>query len=105
MSGSLGSIALPDRSGSRSAQLTNWDAIVGVKGRVAFGADRRWFVPFYADVGGGDSDRTYQVMTGLGYRFGWGEVVGQWRYLDYDFGAKADKLAFGGAALAFNFRW
>ena len=105
VSGNLGPIPLPDRSGSRGAQLANWDAIVGVKGRFAFGADRRWFVPFYVDVGAGDSDRTYQAMTGLGYRFGWGEMVGQWRYLDYDFGDKVDKLAFGGAALAFNFRW
>jgi hypothetical protein len=83
LSGNIDSIALPDRSGSRSANVKNWDGIVGVKGRVAFGADRSWFVPYYADVGTGESDLTYQLMTGIGYSFKWGEMVAHWRYLDY----------------------
>jgi hypothetical protein len=105
LSGNVGSIALADRSGARSADLTNWDAIVGVKGRVALSADRKWFAPYYADVGGGDSELTYQLMGGIGYSFKWGDLVAQWRYLDYDFGDKVDKLSFNGLAVAAVFRW
>ena len=105
LSGNIGSIALADRSGSRSVNLKNWDAIVGVKGRYSFSADRTWFVPYYADIGGGDSKLTYQLMTGIGYSFKWGDLVAQWRYLDYDFGDKVDKLSFSGMALAAIFRW
>jgi hypothetical protein len=104
LNGSLGGLAV-DGSGSRTQELTNWDFIVGVKGRVSFGEGRRWFVPYYGDIGAGDSDLTYQLMTGIGYAFPWGEVVGQWRYLRYDFGQAIDKLAFNGPAIAFNFRW
>jgi hypothetical protein len=105
LSGNVGSIALPDRSGSRKVSMTNWDAIVGVKGRYSFGAERQWFVPYYADIGTGDSDLTYQLMTGVGYSFKWGEMVGFWRYLDYDLGGAIDKMSFSGPGIALNFRW
>jgi hypothetical protein len=32
-------------------------------------------------------------------------MVAQWRYLNYDFGDKIDKLSFSGPAVAVNFRW
>jgi hypothetical protein len=105
LTGNLGAIALPDRDGNRSATLTNWDAIVGVKGRFTFGADRRWFVPYYADIGTGESDLTYQLMTGVGYAFQWGELVAQWRYLDYDLDGSIQSLTVNGPAVAVNFRW
>lgn len=105
LSGNIGSIALTDRSGSRKANLKHWDGIVGVKGRFSFGANREWFVPYYADVGAGQSDLTYQLMAGIGYALQWGEMVAQWRYLDYDFGKAIDKLSFNGPAIAVHFRW
>jgi hypothetical protein len=105
LGGNVGSIALTDLSGNRSVSVSNWDAIVGVKGRVALGAGRTWFLPYYADVGGGNSKLTYQLMTGIGYSFKWGDLVAQWRYLDYDFGEKVDKLIFNGLAVAAVFRW
>lgn len=42
-----------------------YDAIVGVRGSYRFGDTGRWRVPYYADVGAGDSDLTWQAMTGL----------------------------------------
>jgi hypothetical protein len=105
LSGNVGSIPVGDRAGVRSVSVRNWDGIVGVKGRFSFGTDRRWFVPYYADVGAGDSDLTYQLLTGIGYSFQWGEMVAQWRYLSYDLGLKIDKLSFNGPAVALNFRW
>ena len=77
------------RTGNKEIDETVWDGIVGVKGRYAFGADRRWFVPFYGDIGTGESDLTWQAAAGVGYAFRWGEVIALWRYIDYKF--KSDK--------------
>ena len=76
---------LPTRSGEASVDGNNWDAIVGLKGRYYLGAERRWFLPYYADVGGGQSKLTWQVNAGVGYKFDWGSVFATYRYLDYQF--------------------
>jgi hypothetical protein len=76
---------LPTRSGKASVDGTDWDAIVGLKGRYFFGVERRWFLPYYADVGTGQSKLTWQINAGVGYRFDWGSVFATWRYLDYEF--------------------
>jgi hypothetical protein len=107
LAGNIGTVPLPGRAGSLSAGISNWDGIIGVKGKLVFGADRKWFAPYYLDVGTGDSDLTWQAMAGVGYAFSWGEVVGAWRYLDYKM--KADKpieeLNFNGPAIAAVFHW
>lgn len=107
LAGNVGSVALPGRAGSREAKLQNWDAIVGVKGRLTLGAERKWFVPYYVDVGAGESQLTWQAMTGIGYSFGWGDVVGAWRYLDYKMksGGAIDSLNLSGPTLAAVFHW
>ena len=74
-SSSVGSHPLAGRSGSTAVSDTLWDAIVGVKGNYTFGAERQWFVPFYFDIGTGQSDLTYQIVGGIGYRYKWGDVV------------------------------
>jgi hypothetical protein len=43
-------------------------------------------VPYYLDVGTGESDFTWQAMTGLGYSWKSVDVNAAWRYLDYDVG-------------------
>jgi len=107
LGGNIGPVALADRAGSREAGLHNWDAIVGIKGRFAFGQSRKWFVPYYLDIGTGDSDLTTQAMAGVGYSFGWGDVVASWRYLDYDMksGKAIQDLNFSGPAIAAVFHW
>ena len=107
VSGNVGSIPLPGRAGLSVVGLSNWDAIVGVKGRQAFGPDRRWFVPYYADIGTGESDLTVQVMGGIGYSFPWGDVVGSWRYIDYEMksGKAIESLDFNGPSISIVFRW
>lgn len=106
-SANIGPIVGPGRTGKSEAKLTNWDAIVGVKGRLAFGNSREWFVPYYVDVGTGDSDLTWQAIGGIGYAFSWGEVLAAWRYLDYKFksGQKAEDLNFNGPAIGVAFRF
>ena len=76
---------LPTRSGEASVDGTDWDAIVGLKGRYYLGAERKWFLPYYVDVGAGQSKLTWQVNAGVGYKFDWGSVFATWRYLDYQF--------------------
>jgi hypothetical protein len=105
--GAFGSITPPPRTGNRGASADQWDAIVGLKGRFGFGADHNWVMPFYFDVGAGDSDLTWQAMLGFGYAFGWGDLGVAWRYLDYDLksdGAIQD-LNFNGPAAGVTFRW
>jgi hypothetical protein len=106
-SGNLGPISPAGRTGTSEVNQTLWDGIVGVKGRYAFGANREWVVPFYADVGTGQSDLTWQAAAGIGYAFRWGEIVAMWRYLDYNM--KADKpiedVNFNGPMFGVTLRW
>ena len=69
--------------------------------------DGNWYVPYYVDVGTGDSDLTWQAVAGIGYAFRWGEVFAAWRYLDYDFKSSSniEKLNFNGPGLGVAFRW
>jgi hypothetical protein len=108
LTGNVGPIALPDRSGAREVSDKNWDAIVGVKGRAGgLGADGKWYVPYYVDIGTGESKLTYQAMAGIGYQFGWGDVVASWRYLAYEMksGKLIEQLDFNGPQISAVFRW
>lgn len=106
-SADIGGVSPPPRSGSHEIKAKVWDGIVGVKGRLAFGGDREWFVPYYADVGTGDSELTWQGVAGLGYAFRWGELFAAWRYLDYKFksGSPIEDVNLNGPALGVAFRW
>jgi hypothetical protein len=106
-SGNFGPVTPPPLTGSRQESVEQWDAIVGVRGRVAFGADNRWSVPYHFDAGTGDSDLTWQAMAGIACEFGWGDLAIAWRYLDYDAGPDGPiaDMNFSGPAIGANFRW
>jgi hypothetical protein len=97
------SIILP-RSGSVSKSQSVTTGIVGAKGRVKLG-ESNWFVPFYVDVGGGNSVTTWQAAAGIGYAYPWGDVRLDYRYMSFD--QNGDKLIkdldMGGLALGVNF--
>ncbi|HET9692940.1 MAG TPA: hypothetical protein VFP48_01035, partial [Steroidobacteraceae bacterium] len=78
--GDISSLPVVERTGSAQARQTQWDAIVGLKGRALLGTEARWYVPYHLDVGAGESDYTLQAMLGLGYSFGRVDVLGVWRY-------------------------
>ena len=107
LNGDLGGIPSESRGGSFEVSQTNWDAIIGVKSRWAFGDRLQWYVPLYADIGGGDSRLTWQAAAGIGYSYSWGDIVGMWRYVRYDF--KSDSviqdLSFNGPVLGVTFRF
>lgn len=89
----------------RSVLGTAWDGVVGVKGQLTL--DDRWYLPFYADVGAGESDLTWQVFGGVGYAFDWGEVSLVYRRVHWDLGsgAKIDDISFSGPAAAVSWRF
>lgn len=102
-----GSVTGLARSGTVTASATDWDAIVGVRGRARPEPGSRWFVPYYLDVGTGASRLTWQATVGLGYAFDFGDVGLVWRYLDYTFNPSdaVQTLTFNGPALGVAFRF
>jgi len=107
ITGDLGPIVLPGRVGSKQVDESVWDGIVGVKGRYTFGEGRKWYAPFYVDVGTGQSQLTWQIAGGIGYSYDWGSVFAMWRYLDYNFesGKKLDDFSLNGPMVGVTFRW
>jgi len=101
LSGSQGFL---DAAGRASRNLSEWDGIAGVKGQVRFG-DGHWFMPYYADIGTGSSNWTWQALLGLGYSFGWGDVSLSIRSLSYEFNDNDADLRMTGPALGVSFRW
>jgi hypothetical protein len=103
----FGPFAGPGQAGTARVTGDAWDAIAGAKGQANFGAGQAWFVPFYADAGAGDSDLTWQLAAGIGYRFGAFEVIGSWRHLHYEFDAdrRLEDLDINGPAIGVSYRW
>jgi hypothetical protein len=69
------------QTGSVGRDSDAWDGLVGARGEFRTGD---WFFPYYADIGGGDSELTWQALVGVGYRFGWGDLRLDYRYLNYE---------------------
>jgi hypothetical protein len=88
-----------------SASGSVWDGVIGVKGQLELSP--KWYVPYYLDVGTGQSDFTWQGAAGLAYRFHWGDVSLLYRYMKWDFGASSplDHISFSGPLLAAKFRF
>ena len=77
-----------------------------MRGRLGIGASK-WSVPYYADVGTGSSDLTWQAMTGLTYSYGWGDLMLVYRHLEYDEGPNGllGGFSFSGPAFGAKFRF
>lgn len=107
LSGNIGQFPVQGQARTQEATVHNVDAIIGVKGRFALAQGGKWYVPYYLDVGAGNSSFTWQAMAGIGYSFGALSVVGSWRYLDYHMktGRPFETLSFSGPAFAAVYRW
>lgn len=81
-----------------------WQGLIGLRGEIPF-AGTRWYLPFYADLGSGGSNWSWQAMLGAGYRFDWGEVVLAYRALSYDFDKDDAELTLYGPGLGVGFSW
>ena len=97
---------LPARTGSAGQGVDLWDGVVGVRGHAKFG-DGKWFVPYYLDAGAGTSKFTWQGMLGVGYSFGWGDLLLVYRYLSFEQGDEHPVQHFylSGPALGATFRF
>jgi opacity protein-like surface antigen len=83
-----------------------WDGIVGIRGVVRLA--KGWYVPYYADIGTGDSDYTWQAMAGVGYRINqMVDVVAAYRYMEWKFdnGKVLDSLDINGPLIGLKFRF
>jgi len=107
LDGNIAVLPLPGRDGKVVVGGTNWDAIIGLRGKFAFGRDNAWFLPYHLDVGTGNSDLTWQAFGGIGYAFGWGELAAVWRYMEYDLDSKSpmNDMNFSGLAVGAVWRW
>jgi hypothetical protein len=107
INGDISGLPPVSRDGSADVSSTLWDGIVGVKGVADLGSDHKWFIPYYLDVGTGQSDLTWQVNAGIGYRYSWGALVATWRYLDYemDSGNPVKSVNLNGPLFGANFHW
>ena len=86
---------------SVSASGDVWDGVVGVKGRVNL--NDRWYLPYYVDVGAGQSDLTWQAFGGVGYSFDWGDLSVVYRHIEWELdggGKGLDNINFSGPAAA-----
>ena len=75
---------LPPGSFNESESADRWDGVLGIRGNIAL--NERWYIPYEADAGTGQSDYVVNMVLGIGYRFEKLDMVLAYRYLDYDFG-------------------
>lgn len=97
-----------DRRGQASRDTDLLDALVGFKGRVWLGDSRRWYLPYYVDVGAGSSKITWQAMAGVAYAFERSELLFVYRHLEYEKDDDDDLLqdiSLGGPAIGWSFRF
>ncbi len=85
--------------------ISNWDAIVGLRGNYALNSD--WALSYYADVGAGESDLTWQVAAGVEYNINnWALTVG-YRHAEWeiDNSATLSDLEFSGPYLGAKYKF
>jgi hypothetical protein len=88
---------------SRSSDML--DGTIGIRGYFGFGDN--WYLPYYGDIGTGDSDVSYQLFGGIGYHFGWGDVKLGYRHLciEMDDGELLENLILSGPVFGVGFKF
>ena len=104
VTGPRGNGVVLSRIGRLSGGDTLWNGIVGLRGRIRIG-ESGFFIPYYADIGTGESNLTWQAFGGIGYQSGWAGVTLGYRAMAFDQGSTdlVNKLTMHGAFLAVNF--
>ncbi len=94
-------LAHPGVSGSKDFV----DFFVGMRG--SYNINENWYIPYEADIGTGDSELSYQLLAGVGYRYDWGDVKLGYRYLEYDMedDAIVEDLTLSGAVLGVSIKF
>jgi hypothetical protein len=72
------------RSGKVKEDGDVWNGIGGIRGQILLGGGN-WFIPFYGDIGAGDSDLTWTLFSGIGYTFkDWFDMLVGFRHMEWD---------------------
>lgn len=85
---------------------TVWDGFVGVAGRTEL--DDKWALTYYADIGGGGSDLTWQAHASVDYSLNDRiDLTAGYRHLDWEFGdfGPLDQLYVTGPYVGAKFRF
>lgn len=100
------SLAGQDAMSELSEGGSVWDGIVGLKGNVGLG--ERWFLPYYVDIGVGQSSFTWQASGGVAFKAaGWVDLAFVYRHLAWDLESDRaiEDLSFSGPAGGLIFRF
>jgi hypothetical protein len=93
--------------GSRSTDESgsHWDGILGVKGSLNLG--KNFYIPYYGDIGVGESDFTWQAYGGIGLRFERVDIELAYRHLEYRLDDKlvVEKVNFSGPLAGIKFKF
>jgi opacity protein-like surface antigen len=95
------------RGGSFGIHNTYFNAIGGVSGRVNI-PNSKFYLPFYADVGGGDLPLTWQIYGGVAYSpVTWADLSVGYRYLAFEKGASTGvkNMSLNGFTLGLNIKF
>ncbi|MEX0285660.1 MAG: hypothetical protein AB3N23_13715 [Paracoccaceae bacterium] len=98
-------LAVAGGSRRTTANLTNWDAIIGLRGTQTL--SDRWTLAYYADVGTGDSDLTWQGVLSFDYQINnWDLSIG-YRHMTWDISNSPvmSDLTFSGPFIGAKFRF
>ena len=74
-------------TGRESESGSNWDFIVGARGKTDL--SDKWYIHYYADIGTGNSDMTWQAIAGINYRFSKVDLTLGYALMDWDFDKKS----------------
>lgn len=94
------------RMGSVTSGDTLSDVIFGFRGKLALG-DSGWFIPYYADIGAGGNNSSWQAYGGVGRAFRSGSVLLLFRNLSYSLpggSSFVQSLRFGGPLVGYTFK-
>ncbi len=106
ITGPLGGGQTFARTGQFKEDVEVWNGVGGVRGRVNLG-DGNWYIPYYADVGAGDSDLTWQLFTALGYSFDKWDVGLGYRHLVFEASGDSiiDNISMSGPILGASYNF
>ena len=92
-------------AGSLGSSETLTDATFDVRGRVGLGG--RWYVPYYGDIGTGNSNTTWQYLVAVGYGGRTNDVIFGYRNLGYNQnnGQLLQNIRMGGPILGLRIHW
>lgn len=90
--------------GNISGSSAVWNGIAGLRGRFRLPV-KGLFIPYYFDIGGGGSNLTWQIASGIAYQTGWAGVSLLYRYLSFEQGSGSvvKHLDMGGPMIMVNF--